>query len=171
MARKLKDPVRGLDLELNNNELDNNGLLVFKHKTNKRLFLQRSYRWVDKLDLIDETEGRQHIMSFPSASTDISAWELVTKEEYKKVRRHYKDIYDAVTPEEQINEMFKPVIIAEEIEGLNDVTALLFAQWIGEMGYTKHQSNDRWYEEHHFISGTYQLLKMFKEDKEWRKGS
>ncbi len=150
------------------NELSDNGLLVFKHKTNKRLFLQRTYRWKDQLDLIDEAEGRQHIMSFPYSSIDVSAWEPVTKEEYEKVKRRYREIYDAVTPEEQISEMFKAVDIAGKIEELNDVTTLLFAQWIGEKGYSKHQSNDRWYDEGIFIGDTACLLDMFKKDNEWR---
>ena len=49
--------------ESDNNELNEHGLLVFKHKTNKRLFLQKTYRWVDRLILLDETEGRQIIDS------------------------------------------------------------------------------------------------------------
>jgi hypothetical protein len=79
---------------LNPFELNEYGLLVFKHKTNKRLFLQKAYRWVDRLILIDETEGRQIIDSHPYSTYNLSAWEPVTKEEYAKVKSKYKEIYD-----------------------------------------------------------------------------
>jgi len=75
-------------------ELNEHGLLVFKHKTNKRLFLEKSYRWADVLILIDETEERQIIMSFEFASFNFSAWEPVTVEEYSKVKQKYTEIYE-----------------------------------------------------------------------------
>ena len=75
-------------------ELNEYGLLVFKHKTNKRLFLQRSYRWVDRLTLLDETEGRAHVMDFKFSDFDFSAWEPVTPAEYAKVKRNLKEIYE-----------------------------------------------------------------------------
>jgi len=43
-------------------ELDGYRLLIFKHKTNKRLFLERPYYWVDRIILIDETEDRGIVM-------------------------------------------------------------------------------------------------------------
>jgi hypothetical protein len=73
-------------------ELNEHGLLVFKHKTNKRLFLQRSYRCVDRLTLIDETEGRQIIDEFKFSTFDLSAWSSITKEEYDRVESNYKEI-------------------------------------------------------------------------------
>jgi hypothetical protein len=75
------------------NELNEYGLLVFKHKTNKRLFLQRSYRWVDRLTLIDETEGRQIIDEFKFSTFDLSAWSPLTKDEYDNVKSNYKEIW------------------------------------------------------------------------------
>ncbi len=48
--------------------------------------------------------------------------------------------------------------------------ALLFAQWIGEKKYTKHQSNDRWYDsemDYNYIGSTIDLMRMFENDTEW----
>ena len=66
-------------------ELNEFGLRVWKHKTNKRLFLRQDYRWVDRLSLIDETEGRQHVDS---------VWEPMTIKEYEKVTSKYQEIYE-----------------------------------------------------------------------------
>ena len=77
-------------------ELTEHGLLVFKHKTNKRLFLERTYRWVDILTLLDETDGRQIIDQFKYSTFDLSAWEPMTKEEFDSVKRCYKEIYGEV---------------------------------------------------------------------------
>lgn len=79
---------------MKDNYLNEHGLLVFKHKTNKRLFLERTYHWVDIIILIDETEGRQVIDSYKYSTYDTGAWELMTKEEYNKVVRNYKEIYE-----------------------------------------------------------------------------
>ena len=78
---------------MKNIELNKNGLSVWKHKTNKRLFLQQSYRWKDSLILLDETEGRQIIDSFKASTFDYSAWEPMSVEEYKKVKNKFKEIY------------------------------------------------------------------------------
>lgn len=75
-------------------ELNEFGLKVWKHKTNKRLFLQQSYRWVDRLLLLDESEGRQVVDSFKESTYDFSAWKPMTKEELDSVKSYYKEIYD-----------------------------------------------------------------------------
>ena len=75
-------------------ELDEFGKRVWKHKTNKRLFLQQSYSWKDNLILLDETEGRQIVDSYKASTYDFSAWESMTKEEYDSVKSYYKEIYD-----------------------------------------------------------------------------
>ena len=74
-------------------ELNEYGMRVWKHKTNKRLFLQQSYSWVDRLTLIDETEGRQIIMDFKVSTFDFYAWTPMSKEEYDSVKSVYKEIY------------------------------------------------------------------------------
>jgi hypothetical protein len=73
--------------------LNEYGLRVWKHKTNKRLFLEQPYSWVDILNLLDETEGRQHVMSFKTSTFDYNAWEPMTQEEYNSVKAYYKEIY------------------------------------------------------------------------------
>ncbi len=60
--------------------------------------------------------------------------------------------------------MFKDVLKNDE--------ALLFAQWIGEKKYTKHQSNDIWYDD--FLDGvievgsTKDLFNLFLQDNDWK---
>jgi hypothetical protein len=74
-------------------ELNEFGMRVWKHKTNKRLFLQQSYRRKDNLVLIDETEGRQIIDSYKASTYNYDAWAPITKEEYDLVKSNYKEIY------------------------------------------------------------------------------
>jgi hypothetical protein len=81
-------------IEGNPAELNEFGLLLFKHKTNKRLFLVKSYRWVDQLTLLDETESRQIIDTYKFSTYNLSAWSPVTKEEYAKVEEKFRDIYN-----------------------------------------------------------------------------
>lgn len=76
------------------NELNEFGLLVFKHKTNKRLFLQKAYRWVDRLILLDETEDRQIVDSYKFSTYNLGAWEPMTKEEFNKVKTKFREIYE-----------------------------------------------------------------------------
>jgi len=61
-------------------KLNEFGKRVWKHKTNKRLFLEQSYEWVDNLILLDETDGRQVVDSYKSSTYDFSAWQPMTKE-------------------------------------------------------------------------------------------
>ena len=74
--------------------LDAYGHLVFKHKTNKRLFLERPYEWVDRLILLDETEGRDVVMDFKYSTFDFYAWTPVTPEEYNSVKLKYREIWN-----------------------------------------------------------------------------
>ena len=74
-------------------ELDDHGKRVWKHKTNKRLFLEQSYRWKDRLTLIDETEGRQVIDTYQASAYDYGAWTPMTKEEFDSVKSKYLEIY------------------------------------------------------------------------------
>jgi hypothetical protein len=75
-------------------ELNEHGIKVWKHKYNKRLFLEQSYRWVDRLTLIDETCDRQIIMDFKASTFDYYAWTPMTIEEYVSVKSNYKEIYE-----------------------------------------------------------------------------
>jgi hypothetical protein len=74
-------------------ELNEHGMRVWKHKTNKRLFLQQSYRWKDSLVLLDETEGRQIVDSFKASTFDYGAWKSMTQEEYNSVKSKFTEIY------------------------------------------------------------------------------
>jgi hypothetical protein len=74
-------------------KLNEFGTRVWKHKTNKRLFLEQSYSWVDRLFLIDETVDRDIVMEFKCSTFDFYAWEPMTREEYDMVDMHYKEIY------------------------------------------------------------------------------
>ncbi len=70
------------------------GLLIWKHKTNKRLFLERGCSCFSRITLVDETTGiREVIDSFKFSTFDFRNWKLLTKEEYSKVENLYKDIY------------------------------------------------------------------------------
>ena len=74
-------------------ELDEYGREVWRHKTNKRLFLHKPYRWVDRLIMIDEAGGRQVIDEYLYSTYDLGAWTPVTKEEEDKVEVDYTEIY------------------------------------------------------------------------------
>jgi hypothetical protein len=75
-------------------KLDQFGKQVWKHKTNKRLFLEKSYGWHNNLVLIDETEGRQIIMGFDASDFNYDAWQPMTQEEFDSVVSKYKEIYE-----------------------------------------------------------------------------
>jgi hypothetical protein len=75
-------------------ELNEFGLKVWKHKTNKRLFLYQSYRWQDNLTLLDETEDRQIMDSYKASTYNYSAWTPMTKDEYDSVKSYFKEIYN-----------------------------------------------------------------------------
>ena len=75
-------------------ELDEFGKRVWKHKTNKRLFLEQSYYWVDRLTLIDETEGRDIVMDFKASTFNFYTWESMTKQEFDSVKSKYIEIYN-----------------------------------------------------------------------------
>lgn len=75
-------------------KLNEFGKRVWKHKTNKRLFLEQSFGWKDNLILLDETEGRQVVDSYKVSEYDFSAWEPMTQEEYDLVDSSYKEIFN-----------------------------------------------------------------------------
>jgi hypothetical protein len=75
-------------------EVNEFGRRVWKHKTNKRLFLDQSFIWVDRLVLLDETEERQVVDQYKASTYDYSAWEPMTKQEYDSVKSKYKEIYE-----------------------------------------------------------------------------
>ena len=76
--------------------LNDFGLQVWRHKTNKDLFISTPYSWVDCYSMVDESEGRQVVATFSSvAFKELEhAFTPVTPEEYTKVKRAFKDMYD-----------------------------------------------------------------------------
>jgi len=74
--------------------LNQHGKLVFKHKTNKNLFLHREYYWIDKINLVDESKNREIIMSFKYSTFDLSNWEAVSVKENDLVKKTYTEIYE-----------------------------------------------------------------------------
>jgi len=75
-------------------ELNEFGLAVWRHKTNKNLFVQREYNWVDRVIVLDETETRNIVDDVKFSTFDFSDWIPMTVEEFEKVKRNFKEIYD-----------------------------------------------------------------------------
>ncbi len=72
--------------------LDDFGKLVFKHKINPNLFAERTYYWVDRIIVLDETGGRRRIIESTQYSIfNLSGWEPMTREEYDSVKKYYKE--------------------------------------------------------------------------------
>ena len=75
-------------------ELNEFGKKVWKHKTNKWMFLEQSYVWKEGLTLIEEFEDERNVvMTFELKSFDFSSWTPMTKEEFDSVKSQYKEIY------------------------------------------------------------------------------
>ena len=74
-------------------ELNEFGDAVWRHKSNKNLFVERSYRWCDRVIVLDETESRRVIDDTKFSTFDFSDWIPVGVEEFKKVKHNFKDIY------------------------------------------------------------------------------
>ena len=75
-------------------ELNEYGMAVWRHKTNKSLFVERSYNWCDRVIVLNESEGHRTVIDDTKFSTyDFSDWSPVTVEEFKKVKNYFKDIH------------------------------------------------------------------------------
>jgi hypothetical protein len=76
-------------------EPDEFGKKIWKHKTNKRMFLEQSYRWKNKLTLIEEFEDeRTVVMQFNTVGFDFSAWTPISQSEFNSIRNFYREIYN-----------------------------------------------------------------------------
>ena len=73
--------------------LNGNGMMVWKHRRDKTLFAQKSYSWVDRILLIEEGETRKVVGDMKAAEFDYRDWELMTVDEYAKVKRRFSEIY------------------------------------------------------------------------------
>lgn len=90
--------------------LNEHGMLVFRNKKNPYLFAVRSYRWVDRITLIDETEGeRRHVGSKKYSDDDfiLHEWEPMTKEIYSCVKGSFSEGYKETNEAFELKTMFK----------------------------------------------------------------
>ena len=69
------------------------GKRVWKHKSNKKLFLEQAYGWKQNLYLLDETNGRKIAASYDETEVDFLEWEPMTKFEYDLVEYKYCEVY------------------------------------------------------------------------------
>jgi hypothetical protein len=74
-------------------KLNEYGMAVWRQKTDKNLFVERSYEWCDRVIVLNEAEGRRVINDTEFSTFDFSDWIPVTVEEFKKVKRNFKEIY------------------------------------------------------------------------------
>lgn len=75
-------------------ELNEYGMAVWRHKENKNLFVERHYRWCDRVIVLDETDTRRVVDSTEFSTFNFADWIPVTVEEYKKVKGSNKEIYE-----------------------------------------------------------------------------
>jgi len=78
--------------------LDEYGRRVWRHKTDRNQFVERSYHWVDRVVVLDETEGRRITHSGPYSTFDFKDWIPVTVEEFSRVKQKFNEIYTDTTP-------------------------------------------------------------------------
>ncbi len=75
--------------------LNDLGRRVWKHKASKILFAEQAYSWVDSVVIIQEDGDNRQLIEIrhPTFITSDN-WVPMTQEEYAKVTRQYKEIYD-----------------------------------------------------------------------------
>lgn len=74
-------------------ELNEFGLAKWRHKYSKVLFVERHYRWCDRVIVLDESDRRRVVDDTQFSTFNFSDWIPVTVEEHKKVKSFDKDIY------------------------------------------------------------------------------
>ena len=76
------------------NSLNDIGRVVYKHKYAKYLFAEIPYHWCDYISIIDESgDTRRCVVGLKFSEFSDADWIPLTVEEYKKVKRYFKDIY------------------------------------------------------------------------------
>lgn len=73
--------------------LNGYGRMVWKHRRDKTLFADKSYSWVDRILIIEEKETRKVVGEMTAKDFDYRDWELMTVDEYAKVKRRFSEIY------------------------------------------------------------------------------
>ena len=74
-------------------ELNEFGRAIWKHRENKNLFAERSYRWVDRIIILGESNGRRIIAEGKYSEFDFSDWTPMSIEEFSRVKECYREIY------------------------------------------------------------------------------
>lgn len=75
-------------------ELNENGMAVWLHKENKNLFVERAYKWCDRVIMIDETDSREIVDDTPCSTFDFTDWIPMTVEQFSKIKKKFKEVYD-----------------------------------------------------------------------------
>lgn len=75
-------------------ELNEFGRAIWKHQENKNLFAERSYRWLDRIIVLDESNGRQIVEDTKFSNFDFSNWTPMSIEEFSRVKECYREIYN-----------------------------------------------------------------------------
>jgi hypothetical protein len=70
------------------------GRAVWRHKTDKTLFVERSYDWSDRIIVPQESTSRQVIGDTKFSTFDFTNWIPVKAEEMSRVKSFFKEIYD-----------------------------------------------------------------------------
>lgn len=69
------------------------GQFILQNKTNRKLFAQRAYYWIDRVIIIDETNGGRRIIDDKKQSDFCSEdWEIILPEEEKLIKKNYSEI-------------------------------------------------------------------------------
>jgi hypothetical protein len=83
-------------------ELNELGQSVWCHKTDKTLFVERSYNWCDRVIVLEETEGRRKIVDDAKFTTfDFTNWVPMTQKQFDSIKSNFKEIYENAGDEPQ----------------------------------------------------------------------
>ena len=73
--------------------LNGYGKMIWKHRRDKTLFAEKPYSWADRILLIEEKETRKLVGEMTAKDFDYRDWELMTHEEYSRVKYRFSEIY------------------------------------------------------------------------------
>ena len=75
------------------NWLNVNGLVIYQNKLNRKLFAERTYHWVDRIVIIDESQNERLFIGQCNLSQfDKDGWTVITKEEFRLIKSNYSEI-------------------------------------------------------------------------------
>ena len=71
------------------------GLAMWRHKDDKTKFVVREFDWRDRVLVLEEVdEDRTVVVAQRFSTFNFSNWIPVSVDEFKKIKRFCKDIYD-----------------------------------------------------------------------------